>query len=175
MDKTDLQIMKELLLDTRKPFREIAKKLDISTQTVIRRYKEMKEKGIIQNCAISINANKIGYEGIAHLLITSAQGNTLSETIDILRKTENIIIATRAIGDYEGYAVMVFKNAKDFYEKLRKIKFMPWVETIDLSFTVPIPPTALPITGEKNDKSSTEELNDKIFFKKKTFQKEMGR
>lgn len=86
MDKIDLQMINELMDDARKPFREIAKKLDVSTQTVIKRYNTLKEKGTIQICAISIDPNKIGYEGIADLLITGSPGSNLSEAIDRLKK-----------------------------------------------------------------------------------------
>jgi len=141
MDKIDLQIINELTDDARKPFREIAKKIGVSTQTVIKRYNELKEKGTIQICAISIDPNKIGYEGIAYLLITGSPGCSLSEAVERLKKTENIIIVTRAIGDYEGYAVLVFKSAKDLYEKVHQIKLMPEIENIEVSFTIPVPMT----------------------------------
>lgn len=32
-------------------------------------------------------------------------------------KTENMVITTRKIGNYEGYTVLVFKNAKDFMKR----------------------------------------------------------
>jgi Lrp/AsnC family transcriptional regulator for asnA, asnC and gidA len=153
MDKIDLQIINELVDDARKPFREIAKKIGVSTQTVIKRYNEMKQKGTIQICAISIDANKIGYEGVAYLLITGSPGTNLSDAMNRLKKTENIIIATKAIGDYEGYAVLVFKNAKDLYEKVHQIKLMPEMENIEVSFTTPvpfsIPPTGRPVLTVK--------------------------
>jgi hypothetical protein len=72
----------------------------------------------------------------------------LPAAIDRLKKTENIIIATRAVGDYEGYAVLVFKNAKDLYERIRQIGFMPEVEDIELCFTTPVP-MGIPPTGKE--------------------------
>jgi len=148
MDKIDLQIITELMDDARKPFREIAKKLGVSTQTVIKRFNALKENGTIQICAISINPHKIGYEGIAYLLMTSTPRSSLSEAIAHLTKIPNIIIATRAIGDYEGYAVLVFKNATDLYEKVHQIKLMPEIDKIEVSIEVPggmnVPPTTKP-------------------------------
>jgi Lrp/AsnC family transcriptional regulator for asnA, asnC and gidA len=145
MDKTDLRILRELNDDARKSFREIAKEIGVSTQTVIKRYNEMKERGIIQICAMSIDATKIGYEGLANLLITSSPGRNLSDAMERLKKTENIIIATSAVGDYEGYAVLIFRNAADLYEKTLKIKMMAEVGKVEVSFDpfiFPIPPHA---------------------------------
>jgi Lrp/AsnC family transcriptional regulator for asnA, asnC and gidA len=137
MDKIDLQIIKELSEDARKPFRKIAKKIGISTQTVIKRYNEMKERGTIQLCAISINLKKLGYKGIAHLLITHSPRNSLSETMDQLEKIQNIIVNSKAIGDFEGYAILVFKNIEELYEKVLQIKRLPSISNVEVSFTVP--------------------------------------
>ena len=137
MDKVDLQIIAELTEDARKPFRKIGKKIGISTQTVIKRYNEMKAKGAIQICAISINIKKIGYQGTAQLLMRSLPQTNLSEAIEQLKKTQNIIIATKAIGDFEGYAVLVFKDVKDLYEKVLQIKMLPNIDEIEVSFAIP--------------------------------------
>jgi Lrp/AsnC family transcriptional regulator for asnA, asnC and gidA len=136
MDKIDFQIINELLEDARKPFIKIAKKIGVSIQTVIKRYNEMKAKGIIQLCAISINLKKIGYEGTAHLLITHSPGSRLSETMEQLENVQNIIVASKAIGDFEGYAVLVFKDIKDLYEKVLQIRKLPSISTVEVSFAI---------------------------------------
>ena len=138
MDKTDLQIVTELMEDARKPFRKIAKKLGVSTQTVIKRYNTLKENGTIQICSISINPNKIGYEGTATLMMRSSPSSNLSETIEKLKKIQNVVIASKTIGDFEMYAVVVFKNAKDLYEKLREIKKNVSIEKMEVSITTPV-------------------------------------
>jgi Lrp/AsnC family transcriptional regulator for asnA, asnC and gidA len=137
VDQVDMQIIAELKDDARKPFSKIAEKIGISTQTVIKRYNDMKEKGIIQLCSISINLQKIGYEGSAHLLITGSPGTNLSETMKKLRKTPNIILATKAIGDFEGYAVLIFKDINDLYERITQLKKEMNIENVKLSIAVP--------------------------------------
>jgi len=47
-------------------------------------------------------------------------------------------MANRAIGNHEGFAVLVFRNAKDLYEKVNQIKLMPEIEKIEVSFTAPV-------------------------------------
>lgn len=99
----------------------------------------MKEKRQIQICSITIDTEKIGYEGMAYLLMTGSPGNSLSNAMDKIKEVENIIIATNAIGDYEGYAVLVFKNATELFEKVQKIKSMPEIGKIELCYTTPVP------------------------------------
>ena len=137
MDNLNLQIIKELKIDARKPFKQIAEKIGVSTQTVIKRYNKMKETGVIQFCSISINLEKIGYKGSAHLLIKSTPGSNFSKTIEKIKKTPNIIFAGRVIGDFEGYAVLEFKNIKDLYEKVIQIRSSPDIENVQVSFATP--------------------------------------
>lgn len=137
IDQIDLQIIKELTNDARKPFRQIAEKIGVSTQTAIKRYNEMKENGLVQHCSISINLQKIGYSGSAHLLITGAPESNLSETMDKLRKTPNIIFATKTIGDFEAYAVLVFKDITNLYERILELKKSLKIENIKVSIAVP--------------------------------------
>jgi Lrp/AsnC family transcriptional regulator for asnA, asnC and gidA len=132
-----MQIITELKDDARKPFRKIGEKIGVSTQTVIKRFNEMKEKGIIQLCSISINLQKLGYAGSAHLLITGSAGSNLSETMEKLRKTPNIILATKAIGDFEGYAVLVFRDISDLYERVIQLKKDLNIENIKFSIAIP--------------------------------------
>jgi Lrp/AsnC family transcriptional regulator for asnA, asnC and gidA len=149
MDKIDLQIINELSENARKPFMKIAKKIGVSIQTVIKRYNEMKEKGIIQLCAITINLQKIGYEGTANILISHSPRSNLSEAMEQLKKIQNIIIASKAIGDFEGYAVLAFKDTKDLYEKVLQIKKLPSVYNVEVSFATPgiqyFPPKVNPL------------------------------
>jgi Lrp/AsnC family transcriptional regulator for asnA, asnC and gidA len=149
MDKIDLQIIKELSEDARKPFIKIAKKIGVSTQTVIKRYNEMKAKGIIQLCAITIDLKKIGYKGAAHLLITHSPESRLSETMEQLKNIQNVVIASKAIGDFEGYAILVFKDVEDLYEKVLQIKGLSSISTVEVSFAIPgmqyFPPKVKPI------------------------------
>ena len=137
MDEIDLQILRELDKNARKPFRTIAKEIGVSTQTVINRYNEMKEKGTIKFCAISINLKKIGYNGSAHLLIRSSPECNLSETMEELKKITNILLLSKTIGDFEAYAVLAFKTIKDVYETVVQVKSIPGVGNVEVSISIP--------------------------------------
>jgi len=148
MDEIDLQIINELAENARKPFKLIAKKVGVSISTVAKRYNEMKEKGIIQLCSARIDLRKIGYNGIAYILINSSSGFILSESIEHVKKIPNIIIASKSLGDFEGYAILAFRDIKDLYEKVLQIRMLPSVSNVEMSFTVDsmqyFPPNALP-------------------------------
>ncbi|PVX23110.1 MAG: hypothetical protein CW691_11615 [Candidatus Bathyarchaeum sp.] len=137
MDEIDLEILKELNQDARKSFREIAKKIGVSNQTVINRYNEMKKNGTIQFCSISIDLKKIGYTSSVQLLMNSSKGNNLSKTIEKLKKTKNVLIVSKTIGDFEGYVHLAFKNIQELYELILQIKKHEEIGKIEMSFVVP--------------------------------------
>lgn len=135
MSTLEIGIISELSEDARKPFRDIAKKLGVSQQTIKAKYEEMKKKGTIKFCSISLDIHKLGYIGSAHLLIKSK--GSASKVVDSLRSTPNIIIATRTFGEYQAYAVFIFKNISDLYETILELKDLPEVSTVDFGLAVP--------------------------------------
>jgi len=97
----------------------------------------MKTNKTIALCAIRINLEKAGYIGTAHLLINTKPQTSSAETVKQLKETPGIIIATRSLGKYEAYAVLAFRDAKDFYESVLEIKKFPDVLNVDVSIAMP--------------------------------------
>ena len=137
MDELDYKIIEELQKDSRQPFRSIAKKLGVRTQTVIGRYNKLKKNGIIMACTISINTNKIGYEGLASLLISSHNKKSTTSTQDQLLSIDDVFLITKTIGDFDTFAVIAYRNSKDLYQKVQKIKKLANIEKVEASFTTP--------------------------------------
>ena len=136
MDNLDRHIIQELAKNARKPFSTIAKKLGDSTQTVMRRYNEMKKNGTITLSSITVNLEKIGYLGTAHMLITTKPEANSLQIVEQLSKTANIITANITIGSYDVYAVLAFRDINDLYENIIKIRELPNIQNVDVSFAV---------------------------------------
>ena len=136
MDELDYQIIQQLSKNGRNPFSTIANKLGVSAQTIMRRYNEMKTNGTIALSAITIDLEKIGYVGTAHMLITAKPNSNSTQIVEQLSKTPNIITANRTIGSYDAYAVLAFRNINDFYENIMKIRESPNIQKIDVSFAL---------------------------------------
>ncbi|MDT0294346.1 Lrp/AsnC family transcriptional regulator [Mesonia ostreae] len=67
LDEIDHQILDILIDNTRTPFTDIAKKLQISAGTVHVRVKKMEEAGIIVGSSLSLDYKKLGYAFIAYV------------------------------------------------------------------------------------------------------------
>jgi len=137
MDSVDQKIIEELNKNARKSFSAISKKLGVSTNTVIRKYNDMKENGTISLFAIRVNLGKIGYIGTAHMFIKTKPHAKQSRIINRLSKTPNIIIAVSTFGKYESYAVLAFRNLSELTETLVKIRELPDILNIEVSIGVP--------------------------------------
>ena len=67
LDDTDHKILGLLIDNTRIPFTDIAKKLDISAGTVHVRVKKMEDAGIITGSSLQVDYKKLGYSFIAYV------------------------------------------------------------------------------------------------------------
>lgn len=67
LDETDHKILSLLIDNTRTPFTDIAKKLEISAGTVHVRVKKMEDAGIITGSSLQVDYKKLGYSFIAYV------------------------------------------------------------------------------------------------------------
>ena len=67
LDEIDHKILDLLIENTRMPFTDIAKSLDISAGTVHIRVRKMEEAGIIKGSSLSVDYEKIGYTFVAYV------------------------------------------------------------------------------------------------------------
>lgn len=130
MDKLDFRILKKLLDDSRLSFRKIAEELEVSTDTVIRRYKQLKKSGAIKPI-VSIDVNKLGYQASVWYMISLESNVKLSYFIDKLVKIPNMLFVIKAIGDYDILAIAIVKSFQQMFkigDELAKIAGVKKIE-----------------------------------------------
>ena len=115
IDELDRQIIAKLTLDGRDSFTQIAKKIGVSTETVIRRYHRLKERGSVK-VSIQINPKKIGYSSLLDLNMAFATLGSLSDTVvESLTKIPNIIMIRRTSGDYDLLVTAMIRNISESF------------------------------------------------------------
>jgi DNA-binding Lrp family transcriptional regulator len=101
IDALDVAIIDKLAADGRAAFSKIAKEIGLSTDTVIKRYHKLKEKGIVR-VSLQINPNKAGYASILDFNIALTSPSGLSDyVIDALSRIPDVIILIKISGDYD--------------------------------------------------------------------------
>jgi Lrp/AsnC family transcriptional regulator for asnA, asnC and gidA len=117
LDNLDVAIIKRLAQDARTSFRKLAKKLGISTKTVIKRFERL-ENDLMPHLTITLNLNKIGYTCNAIFCINVSEKSNPTEVFKELVRIPNVIMATTCIGQIDILAISPFAN----FEQLFKLK-----------------------------------------------------
>ena len=99
LDHIDTAIIKSLMEDGRKSFRQIARESKVSTPTVEARYNRMKRRGIIRNVEPILDIEKIGnhISALVYLKVNFSQIIDIISNIYSLSEVKSIYTTT---GDY---------------------------------------------------------------------------
>lgn len=96
LDETDVAIIKALMEDGRKSFREIARVASVSTPTVESRVKRMFNMGIIKKIVPLLDPEKIseGIAAIINLKVETSELDDVSKRLGDLEEVRNICVVT---------------------------------------------------------------------------------
>ncbi|MBC7120807.1 MAG: Lrp/AsnC family transcriptional regulator [Candidatus Methanosuratus sp.] len=111
-DETDLTILRELQEDAMKSYRDIAEKLNLSVGTVHNRIKRLKEDGLIKNFSAIVDAEKLGYD-LTAIVLMQVEGERIVEVEERLASSKSIIAVYDTTGEFDIIAIGKFKNRKD--------------------------------------------------------------
>ena len=109
LDKIDFTVLEMLEEDARISFREIARKLKVSPDTISKRFERLKEQGIIVDSTVVIAPSKIGYSFIARFGIDVKPAYS-SQILGEIIKIPSVIVASKLVGIYDLVSIGVVKN-----------------------------------------------------------------
>lgn len=127
INQTDVKILKILLSDARVSSRQIAKKVGVSTATVISRIKKMEQEGIIEGYTAILDQEKLGYELTVLTEITVSKGKLLQMEKEIA-KLPNVCAVYDVTGLTDAMVIAKFKNRKELSDFTKRLLSMPFVE-----------------------------------------------
>jgi len=127
-DATDLEILREIRKDCKRPVRELAKKLKIHPNTLLQRIKKLeKEKTIIKYMA-EIDYHKLGYDLHAMIMGKVRKGRAGDpEQLADLSAIPEVQSLYAVTGNYDIIALVRVKNRDQLVEVIRKIGENPIV------------------------------------------------
>ncbi len=135
IDSKDREIISLLEEDARILYKDIAKKLDVSSDTVKYRIDKMKEQGVIENFLPVINYNKLGliyYAGIIKFSYLNKESE--EEITEKINSSPCIIKAIKNLNSEEFFLTLVFNDEKEIsdFEKSFASKFKDKIESLEL-------------------------------------------
>lgn len=139
VDQIDRMIALILCRKSRTPFRKIVKQLDISTKTVIQRYKKLRET-LFTLSTITLDLNKLGYKAMANLYIKVTNRSKMNEIYGQLLQIPNVIVIIRLIGNFDLYVAVVLEDFDNLFKTRELIGKINYIEEPH-EFLVPSPPS----------------------------------
>ncbi|MDR1876364.1 MAG: AsnC family transcriptional regulator [Flavobacteriaceae bacterium] len=121
IDDTDKRILQFLSINTRMPFTEIAKKMDVSAGTIHVRVKKMEDAGVIKGTSLNIDYAILGYGFIAYVGILLTKSSKTQNVLEKLALIPNVTTANVISGKYNIYCKISAKDAEDAKNVIYKI------------------------------------------------------
>lgn len=110
LDDLDRKILRLLVEDSRRSFREIAKILGIAVGTAYNRIKKLEELDIIKAYTVLVDQSKIGY-GLTAFILMQAEGQYLEEVEKEAAKLDAVSCVYDITGDFDIAIIARFKNS----------------------------------------------------------------
>jgi Lrp/AsnC family transcriptional regulator for asnA, asnC and gidA len=134
IDNTDLKILELLMQDAKRPYSEVARKVNVSQGTVHVRMNKMEEAGILSKTSLRINYSKLGYDITAFIgiyLEKSALYEKVLARLKLIPEVTNIHYTT---GNYSMFAKIHCRDTnhlKDvLYSKLQQVEGIERTDTM---------------------------------------------
>lgn len=112
LDEIDRKLLKELLKDSRRSHRELAKAIGVSTATVINHVSRLESAGVIKDYTILVDHERLGYDLTVITEITVSKGKLL-DVQKAISKLPYVCGVYDITGEIDSIVVAKFKNRQE--------------------------------------------------------------
>jgi DNA-binding Lrp family transcriptional regulator len=127
LDEVDKAILKELISNARLSFREIAKRVGVSTATVANKVRKMEEEGVIRGYTALVDLEKLGYDVTALIEVVISKGK-VADVEEEIAKMPNVQAVYDVTGQSDAIVLARFKSRAELSKFLKKLLSMEYVE-----------------------------------------------
>ena len=127
IDDIDRKLLREILKDSKRSSRELAKAIGVSAATVINHVQRLESGGVIKDYSVRLDHERLGYELTVVTEIIVSKGKLL-ETDEEIAKIPHVCAVYDITGETDAMVVAKFKSRSDLSEFTKKLLSMPYVE-----------------------------------------------
>jgi DNA-binding Lrp family transcriptional regulator len=127
LDEIDKKLLKELLTDSKRSQRELAKAIGVSTATVINHITRLESAGVVKNYTVMVDWERLGYELTVIIEITVSRGK-LIEGQKAISKLPYVCGVYDITGEIDSIVVAKFKSRQELSEFPKALLSMPDIE-----------------------------------------------
>lgn len=137
MKTFELKLLSELMKDSRRSDRKLAKAIGVSQPTVSRTIKKLQKEGIIKEYTVIPDFHKLGFEILAVTFLALDKEPDSKEFERALSTFQNVLMFQRGLGlKYSHMVVSLHKNYSSYAEFEKRLKQNSWIVTDSESFLV---------------------------------------
>jgi len=127
LDEIDRKLLRELLIDSKRSYRELARSIGVSTATVINRVQRLESSGVIKGYTIMVDHERLGFELTVITEITVSKGR-LIEVEEAVSKLPNVCAVYDVTGLTDAMVVAKFRSRRELSKFTKGLLAMPYVE-----------------------------------------------
>ena len=127
LDEIDRRLLRELLIDSKRSYRELARSVGVSTATVINRVQRLESSGVIKGYTVIIDHERLGFELTVVTEITVSKGR-LIEVEEEVSRLPNVCAVYDVTGLTDAMVVAKFRSRRDLSKFTKGLLAMPYVE-----------------------------------------------
>jgi DNA-binding Lrp family transcriptional regulator len=127
LDAIDKKLLRELLTNSKRSYRELARAIGVSAATVINHVQRLESGGVIKDYSVSLDHERLGYELTVITEIIVSKGKLL-ETDAEIAKIPNVCAVYDITGETDAMVVAKFKSRSNLSDFTKKLLAMPYVE-----------------------------------------------
>ncbi len=135
LNRKDVEILRALRSDCRKPMGLVGESVGISKATVSRRVSKMEEDGFIKGYDLNVDSSKLGV--MRSVVSIQIVGSPVSIVIEQLQGYKEISAIYKAFGDHNIVCIVYSRSVDELYEMIQtKLLKMPSVRNVEVDILV---------------------------------------
>jgi Lrp/AsnC family transcriptional regulator for asnA, asnC and gidA len=138
IDEKDKRIIEKLAVNGRVSFNRIAKELQISTDTVARRYRELTKNNKIK-VSIQLDTTKIGYHGLATFYMALASQSSMISIVKTLSSIPDVVLIVQTSGSYDLLIEVMIRDIEQLLSVQDEITSIPGATRTEMHLGRPAP------------------------------------
>ena len=135
VDKLDLKILRSLSRDGRKPYKAIAKDLDVSDATIRKRVERMKRDGVIRQFHVLVNYERVG-QFVKAFIGLKVNPSRLQDIVSGLQNNPDVQVIYRTTGSWDILIEVILKDMKELNWFLERQLNIEGVAETEVNLTI---------------------------------------
>ena len=127
LDEIDRKLLAELLINSNRSNRELAKAIGVSAATVINHVQRLESAGVITDYSVMVDFERLGFELTVIMTVTVNRGK-LIETQEEIAKLPYVCAVYDVTGQVDSIVIAKFRNRRELSQFPKDLLAMEYVE-----------------------------------------------